>query len=119
MGQIYNLSNDQPLTQAQFWCAMAEEIGAKPPRLHVPYHALYALAFVAERAVSPDDPKRQPLITRLGVELFGTDNRVSIDKARRELDYAPQVSVREGIHLTAGWYLRQQTSPSGNTSKSP
>jgi nucleoside-diphosphate-sugar epimerase len=57
--------------------------------------------------VNPDDPRRQPLITRLGVELFGTDNRVSIEKARRELGYAPRVSLREGVHLAASWYLQQ------------
>ncbi len=106
VGQAYNLSNDQPLTQEQFWCAIAEEIGAKPPRLHVPYHALYALAYLAERAVSPDHPQRQPLITRLGVQMYGSDNRHAIDKARRELGYAPRVSIREGVHVTAGWYLR-------------
>ena len=110
LGQAYNLSHDQPLTQKELWCAIAEEIGAKPPRLHVPYHLLYGLALVAERAVSADNPQRQPIITGLGVKLFGTDNRHAIDKARRELGYAPGVSVREGVRLTANWYLQQQTS---------
>jgi 2-alkyl-3-oxoalkanoate reductase len=109
-GQIYNLANDQPLTQEQFWDAIAEEIGTKRPHLHVPYHALHALAYLAERAVSQDHPKRQPLITRLGVELLGTDNRVANDKARRELGYAPRVSVREGVRLTASWYLQECAS---------
>ena len=108
VGQIYNLANDQLLTQKQVWHAIAEEIGAKPPRLHVPYHALYALAFLAEQAVSSDNPKRQPLVTRLGVKLFGSDNRFAIDKARRELGYAPRVSVREGIHLAAKWSLQER-----------
>ncbi len=111
VGQIYNLSNDQPLTQQEFWRAIAEEIGARPPRLHVPYYALYALAYFAERVVKSDRPQRQPLVTRLGVELFGSDNRVAIDKARRELGYAPRVSLREGLRLAATWYLQQRTSP--------
>jgi len=109
-GQIYNLANDRPLTQEQFWRALAEEIGAKPPRLHVPYHPLYALACLAERAVSSHAPRRQPLVTRLGVKLFGSDNRIVVDKARRELAYEPRVSLREGIRLGASWYLRQATS---------
>jgi 2-alkyl-3-oxoalkanoate reductase len=108
VGQIYNFANDQPLTQKQVWHAIAMEIGAKPPRLHVPYHVLYAVAFLAERTVSADNPKRQPLVTRFGVRLFGSDNRIAIDKARRELGYAPQVSVREGIHLAAKWYLQER-----------
>lgn len=105
VGQIYNLPTEQPLTQEEFWNAIAEDIGTPPPRLRVPYSALYALAFLSEQAFNPENPRRQPLITRLGVQLFGTDNRVSGEKARRELGYAPRVSAREGIRLTAQWYL--------------
>jgi nucleoside-diphosphate-sugar epimerase len=108
---VYNLSNDDALTQREFWCTIAKEIGTAPPRLHLPYRPLRALAYLSELLVNPDDPKRQPLITRLGVELFGTDNRVSIDKARRELGYAPRVSLREGLHLAATWYLHQKEKP--------
>jgi nucleoside-diphosphate-sugar epimerase len=107
--QAYNLSNDDALTQQQFWGAIAKEIGTvPPPRLHLPYRPLRALAYLSELLVNPDDPRRQPLITRLGVELYGTDNRVSIEKARRELGYAPRVSLREGLHLAASWYLQQR-----------
>lgn len=45
------------------------------------------------------------MLTRLGVKLFGTDNRHAIDKAQRELGYTPQVPLREGLRLTAEWYL--------------
>jgi nucleoside-diphosphate-sugar epimerase len=44
------------------------------------------------------------VITRLGVRLFGTDNRQAIDKARRELGYTPRVSLREGVRRAAAWY---------------
>jgi nucleoside-diphosphate-sugar epimerase len=40
--------------------------------------------------------------------MFGSDNRHLIDKARRELGYAPQVPLREGIRLAVAWY-RQNT----------
>jgi nucleoside-diphosphate-sugar epimerase len=106
--QIYNLSNEDALTQIQLWRAIAEEIGTAPPRLHLPYRVLYMLAFLSELLVNSDIPRRQPLITRLGIELFGTDNRVSIDKARRELGFAPRVSLRKGVHLAASWYLQQK-----------
>jgi nucleoside-diphosphate-sugar epimerase len=36
--------------------------------------------------------------------LFGNNNRHSIEKARRELGYAPRVSLHEGVRLAAAWY---------------
>jgi nucleoside-diphosphate-sugar epimerase len=36
VGQAYNLASDRPLTQQQFLEAIAGELGARPPRFHVP-----------------------------------------------------------------------------------
>jgi len=107
-GNAYNIGNDQPLTQEEVLRAIAEEVGAAPPRLHVPYLILYALAFVSEYLPVLTGNRLPPLVTRQGVKLYGTDNRLSIDKARRELGYTPQVSIREGLRLTGKWYLAGQ-----------
>jgi nucleoside-diphosphate-sugar epimerase len=104
VGQAYNITTDQPLTQQEMMAAIAQELGVAPPRLHVPYHALYAAAFAAEQVGRLLHPRRQPVVTRLGVNVFGTDNRHAIDKARRELGYAPRVSLREGVRRAAAWY---------------
>jgi nucleoside-diphosphate-sugar epimerase len=111
-GQVFNITNDQPLTQKEFLHAIAQELGTAPPRLHVPYAAAYAIAYATERAVKLTGSKH-PLVTRHGVTLFGTENRHSIDKARTELGYTPQVSIREGVQLACAWY-RQHYVPAGN-----
>jgi nucleoside-diphosphate-sugar epimerase len=79
-----------------------------PPRAHVPFHLLYAAAFASERLSTLGNYRRQPVVTRHGVTLYGANNRISIAKARRDLGYAPRVSVREGVRLTAAWYLEQE-----------
>jgi nucleoside-diphosphate-sugar epimerase len=107
VGQAYNITNDRSLTQQQLLNAIAHEIGTSPPRLHVPYHALYATAYAAERVAMLTRSQRDPLVTRHGVALFGTDNRHVIDKARNELGYTPRVELHEGIRLAAAWYLRR------------
>ena len=111
-GQAYNITNDQPLTQGEFLHAIAQELGTAPPRLHIPYSAAYAIAYAAERAVMFTGSKH-PIVTRHGVTLFGTDNRHSIDKARTELGYAPQVSLRAGVQHSCNWY-RQRYMPAAN-----
>jgi nucleoside-diphosphate-sugar epimerase len=108
LGQIYNITNDRPLTQKQLLRAIARAVGARPPRLHVPYRALYAAGYLAERvACMAASSRRRPPITRLGVAFAGTDNRYGIAKARRELGYTPRVDLHEGVALTARWYATE------------
>jgi nucleoside-diphosphate-sugar epimerase len=103
LGQAYNITNDRPLTQKQLLHAIARAVGARPPRLHVPYRALYAAGWAAERIATLTAGRQRPPVTRLGVAFFGTDNRYAIDKARRELGYAPRVALRDGVRLAAEW----------------
>jgi nucleoside-diphosphate-sugar epimerase len=113
VGQAYNITSDRPFTQKEFLHAIAREIGASPPRFHVPYHALYAAGYAAEVLGRLARSRRQPVVTRLGVKLFGTDNRHAIDKARSELGFRPKVSLEDGVRMAAAWYRGQdQPAPS-------
>ncbi len=106
IGKIYNISNDQPLTQKQYLAAIAHEIGVEPPRVHVPYSPLYTAAYVAERIATLSKHRIPPVVTRHGMKILGEDTHLSIDKARRELGYRPHVSLHEGVRLTSEWYLQ-------------
>jgi nucleoside-diphosphate-sugar epimerase len=116
VGEAYNITNDRPLTQAQLLRAIAREVGAGPPRLHLPYRALYAAGYLAERVAALVPSSQRPPVTRLGVAFAGTDNRYAIDKARRELGYAPRVDLDEGVRITARWYLAACDERSGQPS---
>jgi nucleoside-diphosphate-sugar epimerase len=109
-GQAFNITNDRPLTQQQLLEAIARETGSGPPRVHVPYRALYSAGYLAERLATLSPSRRRPPITRLGVAFFGTDNRYAIGKARRDLGFQPLVDLDEGIRLAARWY-RQTDRP--------
>ena len=113
VGQAYNISNDRPLSQREFLDAVAREIGAAPPRLRVPYRALYAIAYSAERLAELTRSSSEPVVTRHGVNLFGTDNRHAIDKARSELGYRPRMPLDEGIRNAAAWYEQVASAPRG------
>jgi dihydroflavonol-4-reductase len=104
IGQAFNITHGRPMTQQEFFEATAREIGAKAPRLHIPYRPLYAAGYTAERLVRSARLRRQPPLTRLGVKLFGTDNRHAIGKAERVLGYSPRVALPEGVRLAASWY---------------
>jgi nucleoside-diphosphate-sugar epimerase len=111
VSEAYNVTNDRPLTQAQLLNAIADAIGVSRPHVHLPYRPLYAGGWAAERAGALARSQRQPVVTRLGVKLFGTDNRHSIAKARRELGFSPGVALGDGVQTAAEWYLRQRDLP--------
>jgi nucleoside-diphosphate-sugar epimerase len=110
VGQAYNITNDNPLTQRQLLDAIARDIGAPLAHVHVPYRALYAAGYLAERLATMMPRSGRPPITRLGVAFYGTENRYAIDKARRELGYEPRIALREGLRATAHWYLQADGS---------
>ena len=111
VGQAYNITNDRPLTQREFLNAIADELGVGRPRLQIPYRALYAAGYAAERLATATRGWRRPPITRLGVAFFGTDSRYAIGKARRELGYVPRVGLREGVALAAAWNRHRDRPP--------
>ena len=107
VGRVYNVSAERPLTQQQFLLAIADAIGAPPPRVHVPYRLLYAAGYAAERLARFRRSGARPPITRLGVAFLGTDNQYTFDLARRELGYVPRVALPDAVRLTAAWYLER------------
>jgi 3beta-hydroxy-delta5-steroid dehydrogenase/steroid delta-isomerase len=114
-GQVYNITDGESPTQETLLRIIADELGAPMPRIHVPYRLLYSGAFVAER-VAQVTHRPHPIVTRFGVALYGADNRVAIDKARRDLGYEPQVPLRQGVRLAAEWYRgRLDTSESATS----
>src|SRR6266487_695889 len=101
-GNVYNISNDRPLTQREIFNAIADDVDGIRPTRHLPYLPIYYGSIVAEKIASMTHTR--PIVTQLGAMMFGTDNRHSVEKARRELGYEPRVDIREGLRLAAAWF---------------
>jgi nucleoside-diphosphate-sugar epimerase len=102
-GNVYNITNDRPLTQQEMFDAIADAVGGVRPTRHLPYLPVYYGAIVAEKVVAPAT-RTKPLVTQLGAMMFGSDNKHSVEKARRELGFEPKVNLREGIKRAAEWF---------------
>jgi nucleoside-diphosphate-sugar epimerase len=102
-GNVYNITNDRPLTQLEMFNEIADAVGGKHPKLHLPYLPIYYGAIVAEKVVARTTHTK-PVVTELGALMFGSDNKHSVEKARRELGFEPQVELHEGIKLAATWF---------------
>ena len=106
VGQAYNASDGSDVTWRQYVNRLAEIVGVPSPRLAVPYRAAYLAGWAMEKVYGALGLKSRPLLTRMVVEVFGTDQGFSIGKARRELGYEPQVDFDEGMRRVEAW-LRQ------------
>src|SRR5438876_6909461 len=102
-GKVYNITNDHPLTQLEMFNAIAAAVDGVRPTRHLPYLPIYYGSIVAEKVVARVT-RTKPIVTQLGAMRFGSDNRHSVEKARRESGYEPKVDLRTGIKLAAEWF---------------
>jgi len=113
IGQAFTLANDERVTQATYLNTIADALGVAHVSLKVPFAALYTAGRRAElvwQAMGRRDAAPPPLTT-YGITLQGGGQQFSIDKARRELGYAPQFNIQRGVAEGVKWYrsLKQGT----------
>ena len=106
VGQAYNACDGSDVTWRQYVERLAEIVGIPGPRLVIPRRAAYMAGWAMEKVYGALQIKSRPLLTRMVVEVFGTDQGFPIDKARRELGYEPEVDFDEGMRRVEAW-LRQ------------
>ena len=85
---------------------LAEIMGVPRPRIVIPYRLAYLAGWALEKIYGILRIKTRPLLTRMAVELFGTNQGFSIEKARCELGYEPKVDFDEGMRRVDEWLRR-------------
>jgi nucleoside-diphosphate-sugar epimerase len=106
IGQAYNTSDGSDASWAKYMEKLAKSIGAESPKTTIPYRLAYFAGWVMEGIYSTFRIQSRPLLTRMMVELFGTNQGFPIEKARQELGYEPKVGFDEGMSHVEAW-LRQ------------
>jgi 2-alkyl-3-oxoalkanoate reductase len=110
VGRAYLLVNDSPLSQADYFHAIARELGVPPPSLHLPYSLALALGAVSEMIGHLTHRQQPPPLMRFGMTQIGGENRFLPDRAKRELGFSPQVTLAEGVRQSVAWYKTQYHS---------
>lgn len=107
IGRAYTLADDRRVTQAEYLNIIADTLGVPRLSLHFPYSSMYATGRAAEKVWEALGRRNStpPPLTTYGVTLLGGDQQFSIDRARRELGYAPAYDVKRGVAEGVRWYL--------------
>jgi nucleoside-diphosphate-sugar epimerase len=103
-GEVYHLAGSEILTAREIVEAVAAACGRPIPRLRLPALPARLAAYLLEKAYSPF--RQEPPLSRPKLSFFLHSKALSIDKARRELGFSPQVDFRRGIRLAVDWYRR-------------
>jgi nucleoside-diphosphate-sugar epimerase len=101
-GETFLIAGSEIPTLNEIAESVADAMGARRPRIHVPVWPVYAAAVLCE-AVSAR-LKIEPPLHRRRVGFFTHHREFNIAKARRLLSYEPRVPLREGLRRTAAWY---------------
>jgi nucleoside-diphosphate-sugar epimerase len=101
-GQAYFILDDGTRTMKEIISAIAATRRITLPEKSVPSWAADALAGVAEGAWRIFKLKGQPPVTRFGAMIMSRDSVLIDAKARREMGYAPVISVEEGLQQLRG-----------------
>jgi len=106
IGQAYNASDGSGVTWPRYVNRLADIIGTPHPRIRLPYRPAYLIGWLMEQIYGILGIQTRPLLTRMAVELVGTDQNFSIEKARKDLNYAPKVDFEQGMQYVNDWLLQ-------------
>jgi nucleoside-diphosphate-sugar epimerase len=98
IGRTYTITNGEHIQLWDMIRIVLRRLGLPERLRRVPLRvALTAAALMELRALVTG---REPLLTRYSVAILGRTQTYDISAARRDLGYAPQISVAEGVERT-------------------
>jgi nucleoside-diphosphate-sugar epimerase len=103
--EAYHICGPRPVTIRELAVAIAGALGVRPPWLRLPEGLVRAGAWGAELAGRL--LHIEPPLSLEGVRFFTESRAFSIEKARVELGWLPQVDIAEGTRRSVGWYLEE------------
>jgi nucleoside-diphosphate-sugar epimerase len=102
LGQTYNIRDERLVTREEYLMTVANYLG-KPRPARVPlWLAKTAVPFI-EGWAKFRGATEPPLLTRAAIKFLALNLDFSIDKAKRDLGYRPQVDFQEGMNEALDW----------------
>ncbi len=104
-GRTYILAGAEVTTLNELVRLIAGEAGVAPVSVHLPVWPFWIAGAICEAVCRP--LRLEPPLYRRRVDFFTKSRAFDITRARRELGFAPKVTLREGINRTLAWYRQE------------
>jgi nucleoside-diphosphate-sugar epimerase len=103
-GKVYFISQGEPRETWEMVNALLTASGVAPVQRSVPVPAALALAWFLELTHRLTGNRNEPRLTRFVVREMCAAHWFDISAARRDLDYAPKISITEGLDRLQAFY---------------
>lgn len=104
LGKCFNIADGRLVSKKEFISTIAEEAGFSQPKKHVPLPVAKVLAKAMEGTWKLLRKSEAPLLSNARIKFLGLNLDYSIAKARRELNYDPQIDFQTGMKQTIAWF---------------
>lgn len=96
-GQVYNITNDEPVMFKNILESFFREMGEKPKFIQKNYIIVKFFVNIMEKIYRLFKIDKEPPITMYTLYLMRYSQTLCIDKAKRELNYKPKMTLAEGV----------------------
>ncbi len=103
LGQVYNISDGTGVTWAEYLRLFAAALKVPAPWINLSFQSAMHLGGALESVHRALRLAGRPLLTRHAVYLLGRSQEFPAAKARKELEFRPQVSIEQGIERSVAW----------------
>jgi dihydroflavonol-4-reductase len=103
VGEIFILGGERYLKLSELTAMIAAAAGVPAPRLRLPARPFQLAGSLVEKLCVPFGI--EPPIYRRRMDFFTKSRAFSIEKARSQLGYRPEVKLKDGIRETLDWYV--------------
>jgi len=97
-GRIYFISQDDPVPLWDMIDAILNAGGKPPVTRSIPHRAAWCIGALMELAYTAFRIQGEPPMTRFVADELATSHWFDISAAKKDLDYTPEISIREGLH---------------------
>ncbi|MBE0586340.1 MAG: NAD-dependent epimerase/dehydratase family protein [Desulfofustis sp.] len=104
-GEAYLIADEEYVEIETLVKKTAAALGVSVKIPHLPIWPVIIVGHICEKVCTP--LKITPPIFPRRVDWYRQNRAFSIDKAKRDLGYRPQISLDEGLRRTAAWYKQE------------
>jgi nucleoside-diphosphate-sugar epimerase len=105
LGQKYNITNGEPEPLQNILERLFAQLSIPLKSRRIPYSLAYTAAWLSE--LKGRLTGKEPTLTRYGIGVMVYSQTLSIEKAKKELQYQPIISLDEGIKRYVDWIQAQ------------